>query len=205
MMLLYRGSVIFRSLLIQSYGSRRFCSDSKVREIESLAFVRTTWYSVRTLNCPSIIRLDDENFLSGPSSVSRSFELFQVASVQTSQQHVQTTFSVRLAMEFLFKIQIWKDSCNRPDDVCSRSDALLHNASRAFNVQLSGLQSSWSGCSKPWYENYVQLKCNRPDARATPSGRGSIQERISANLESRSHSCSPGRHMSIVRTAPRKT
>jgi hypothetical protein len=28
----------------------------------------------------------------------------------------------------------------------------------------------------------VQLKCDRPDARATPSGRGSIQERISVKF-----------------------
>jgi hypothetical protein len=39
----------------------------------------------------------------------------------------------------------------------------------------------------------VQLKCNRPDSRATPSGRGSIQERISANLESQLHNCLSGR------------
>jgi len=33
----------------------------------------------------SIIRLDDKNYPSGSSSVSRSFELIQVASVRTSQ------------------------------------------------------------------------------------------------------------------------
>jgi hypothetical protein len=32
-------------------------------------------------SCLSIIRLDDENFPSGPSFVSRTFELFQLASV----------------------------------------------------------------------------------------------------------------------------
>jgi len=36
MMLLYRGSVIFRSLLIQSYDSRRFCSDSKSEKSDPL-------------------------------------------------------------------------------------------------------------------------------------------------------------------------
>jgi hypothetical protein len=41
----------------------------------------------------------------------------------------------------------------------------------------------------PYYENCVQQKCNRLDAKATLFGRGSIQERISANLESRLHSC----------------
>jgi len=36
MMLLYRGSVIFKSLLIQSYGSKRFCSDSNSEKLDPL-------------------------------------------------------------------------------------------------------------------------------------------------------------------------
>jgi hypothetical protein len=40
------------------------------------------------------IRPDDENFLSGPSSVSRSFELFQLSSIRPFQQHVRTPLSV---------------------------------------------------------------------------------------------------------------
>jgi hypothetical protein len=43
--------------------------------------------------------------------------------------------------------------------------------------------------SSPYYGNCMLQKCNHLDARATSSGRGSIQERISANLESRLHSC----------------
>jgi hypothetical protein len=66
----------------------------------------------------SIIRPDDENFPFGPSSVSRSFELLQLAFIWTSQQHVQTPLSVRSAMGSLSKTQIWEDSCNHPDDVC---------------------------------------------------------------------------------------
>jgi len=42
-----------------------------------------------------------------------------------------------------------------------------------------------SGRSKPYYGNYVQPKCNRPDARATPSGRGLVMEAFSATLERR--------------------
>jgi hypothetical protein len=38
---------------------------------------------------------------------------------------------------------------------------------------------------KPYYGNYVQEKCNRPDARATPSGRGLVMEAFSATLERR--------------------
>jgi hypothetical protein len=33
------------------------------------------------------------------------------------------------------------------------------------------------------FGNYVQPKCNRPDARATPSGRGLVMEAFSATLE----------------------
>jgi hypothetical protein len=36
---------------------------------------------------------------------------------------------------------------------------------------------------KPYYGNYVQPKCNRPDARAKSSGRGLIMEAFSAILE----------------------
>jgi hypothetical protein len=52
-------------------------------------------------------------------------------------------------------------------------------------VQPSGRQPSGSGRSKPYYGNYVQPKCNRPDARATPSGCGLVMEAFSAILERR--------------------
>jgi hypothetical protein len=60
---------------------------------------------------------DNENFSPGLPSVSRSFELFPVASVRTSQQHVWTPLSVRQVKRFPFQTQIWEDSCNHPDDV----------------------------------------------------------------------------------------
>jgi len=50
----------------------------------------------------SIIRPDGENFPSGPSSVSRSFELLQLALVRTFQQHVRTTLSVRPSCRIFF-------------------------------------------------------------------------------------------------------
>jgi hypothetical protein len=40
-----------------------------------------------------------------------------------------------------------------------------------------------SGHSKPYYGNFVQPKYNRPDARATPSGRGLVMEAFSAILK----------------------
>jgi len=52
-------------------------------------------------------------------------------------------------------------------------------------VQPSERQPSKSGRANPYYGNYVQPKCNRPDARATPSGRGLVMEAFSATLERR--------------------
>jgi hypothetical protein len=53
-------------------------------------------------------------------------------------------------------------SCIRPDDVYSRPDALIHKSSRAFKVQPTEQQSSWSGCSSFIYGNCVH-QINRPD------------------------------------------
>jgi hypothetical protein len=52
-------------------------------------------------------------------------------------------------------------------------------------VQPFGRQPLGYGLSKPYYGNYMQPKCNRPDARATPSGRGLVMEAFSATLERR--------------------
>jgi hypothetical protein len=91
----------------------------------------------------STIRPDDENFSFGPSSMSRSFELFQLAFVQTSQQHVQMPFNVRSAMRFLSKTQIWEDS---------------------GKVQPFRRQSSWSRHSSFIYGNCVhQINCSEKD------------------------------------------
>jgi hypothetical protein len=129
--------------------------------------------------------------------VSTSFELFQLASVRTFQQHVRTTLSVQPAMGFLSKTQIWEDRYNCPDDVDSRPDALIHKASCTFKIQMSKRQPSWSGRESYLYGNCVHLinlpdeyslgpnarrKCDRPDDRATPSRRGSNQERISTKF-----------------------
>jgi hypothetical protein len=86
----------------------------------------------------SIIRPNDENFPFGPSSMSRNFELLQLASVRMFQQHVRTTLSVRQASGFLSKTQLWKVCCSCPKDVDSRPDALIHKASIAFKIQTLG-------------------------------------------------------------------
>jgi hypothetical protein len=64
--------------------------------------IRTTYHTVRTH-----IRLKhhlsrQRGFPSGPSSVSRSFELLQLASVQMIQQPVRTTLSVRPKLQDFF-------------------------------------------------------------------------------------------------------
>jgi hypothetical protein len=66
------------------------------------------------------------------------FVQHNAANTKTNKQHVQTPLSVRSAMGFLSKTQIWEDSCNHPDDVDSRSDTLIHKASHAFKIQTSG-------------------------------------------------------------------
>jgi len=155
MMLLNRDSAIQRS-------SRRFCTVYKSEKLDPLQLsgrhdILSGRPTVQSIICP-----DNENFPSGPSSVSRSFELFQLASVRTFQQHVRTTLSVRPAVGFLSKTQIWEDRCNRSDDVDSRPDVLIHKASIAFKIQTSGRQSSWSGHAIYLYGNCVHL-INCPD------------------------------------------
>jgi hypothetical protein len=170
-----------RDFAIKS-DSRRFCT---IYKLENLVPCQPSERLVIPSGRPtfqSIIRPDDENFPSGPFSVSRSFELLYLASVRTFQQHVRTTLSVRQASGFLSKTQLWEVHCNHPNDMDSHPDALIHKASISFKIQTSGRQSSWSKPAKPWYGNYLQRKCDRSDDRAPPSGRGTNQERISAKF-----------------------
>jgi hypothetical protein len=99
-------------------------------------------------------------FSFGPSSMSRSFELLQLASVRTFQQPVRTTLSVRSSFRISLQTQRWEDCCNRPDNVDSRLDALIYKASITIQIQPSGRQSSWSGREKIKYGNCVhQITC----------------------------------------------
>jgi len=112
--------------------SRRFCTVSKSKNSVPCQPSRRRDIPFGHPTVQSIIRLDDENFPSGPSSVSRSFELLQLASVQKFQQHVRTTLSVRQASWFLSKSQLWEVRCNRPDNVDFRPDALIHKVRIVF-------------------------------------------------------------------------
>jgi len=208
----YVMMLLNRDLAIQS-SSRRFWTVYKPEKSNPLQ--PSGWHDILSgrPTVQSIIRPDEENFPSRPSSVSRSFKLFQLASVRT-------TLSVRPAMGFLSKTQIWEDRCNRPDDMDSRPDTLIHKASCAFKIQMSGRQHYWSGRASYIYGNSVH-QINRlddhslgPDTRslnmeivcswsATVRTRLKLGKNCSEILESRSHSCSSRRLMSTVRTAPR--
>jgi hypothetical protein len=146
MMLLNRDSVI------QS-ASIRFCTIYKSKKLDPLQPSRRRDIPSGRPTVQGIIRPDDENFLSEPSSVSRSFEQLQLASVWMFQQHIRTTLSVRPAMGFPSKTQIWEDRSNRPDDVDSHPDALIPKASITFKIQTSKRQSSLSECVSNRYGN----------------------------------------------------
>jgi hypothetical protein len=74
---------------------------------------------------------------------------------------IRTPFSVRVEIGFLSQTRIWEDTC-KPSGRCGVPVRML------FLVR-----------------QVVQQKCNRPDARATPSGRGLDMESFRAILERR--------------------
>jgi len=150
-----------RDSAIQS-SSIRLCTVYKPEKSDPLQPFGRHDLSSRRPTVQSIIRPDDENFPSGSSSVSRSFELFQLASLQTFQQHIWMTLSVQPAMGFLYKTQIWEDRYNRSDDVDFPPDVLIHKESCAFKTQTSGRQHSWSGRVSYIYGNCVH-QINRSD------------------------------------------
>jgi hypothetical protein len=82
---------------------QKILNSLQVRKSGSLSVIQTTCHTVRTSICSKLICLDDENFPSRPSLVSRSFELFQLASVRTFQQYVRTTLSVRPSFRISFQ------------------------------------------------------------------------------------------------------
>jgi hypothetical protein len=132
----------------------------------------------------SIIRPNDENFPSKPSTVSRSFKLLQLAFVRTFQQPVRTTLSVRQATRFLFKTQIWEVCCNHPNDVDSRSDALIHKASIAFKIQASGRQSSWSERASFRYGNGCIRSTVQTTIHLVQTHKASIWKLLAADVRS---------------------
>jgi hypothetical protein len=131
---------------------RRFCVDSKSEKSDP--------------KLPS----GRPSHASGRSSVSRSFEQFKVASVRTSRQCIWTLISVRQVNEFPSQTQIWEDSSIVWTTGLHLPDAILDKARHEEELQSSGRQGN-TVRMQPYYGIYVQQKCNRPDAKATPSGR----------------------------------
>jgi len=193
MMLLNRDSAIQRS-------SRRFCTVYKSEKSNPLEpsgrrDIPSGCPTVQSIICPDS---------SGPSSVSRSFKLFHLASVQTFQKHVRTTLSVWPAMGFLSKTRIWEDRCNHPNNVDSHPDVLIHKASYAFKIQTSGWQPSWSGRSSYliWKVRAAKVRSSgwQGNTVRTPLKTGKNSCKI---LGSPSHSCPSKRLMSTVWTTLR--
>jgi hypothetical protein len=91
----------------------------------------------------SIIRSDDENFPSKPSHVSRSFELLQLASVRTFQQHIRTTLSVRPSFRISFQNTDMGRSMQVSHSKSWRPDASQHGPdARALDMEIMCIKST---------------------------------------------------------------
>jgi hypothetical protein len=115
MLLINHGCCLYSESSCRLCALRRLCADFKIEKLNPL------YPSGRP--CHPFGRSSIKQHLSGrcgysvwTPSVSRSFELFKVASVWTSQQHVQTPFSVRQEKGFPSQTQIWEDNCNHLDN-----------------------------------------------------------------------------------------
>jgi hypothetical protein len=98
------------------------------------------------------------------------------AIVRTMCDPVRMMSSIRQVMHIKFNRP--NVSLHGPNDQASYME--LHAP-----VQPSGHQPSGFGRSKPYYGNYMQPKCNHPDARATLNGRCLVMEAFSAILKRR--------------------
>jgi hypothetical protein len=148
----------------------------QVRKFGSLPTVRTTCHTVRMPICSKYH--PSERHGSRPD-----LPLCQEAS-KCSSLHSSGRFSSlsgRLsvldhASGFLSKTQIWEDCCNRPDDVDSRPDALMHKSSIAIQIRTSGRQSSWSGRASIRYGNCVHQISRLDDHPPGPDARSLYME-----------------------------
>jgi hypothetical protein len=154
-------------------SSRRFCTVYKSGKSDPLQSSERRDIPSTRPTVQSIIRPNDENIQSGPSSVSRNFELLQLTSVQTFQQHVRTPLNVGSSMGFLSKTQIWEDSYYRSEDVDSCPDA------RDTYRKIASIRSTIrTTCSTVRTREALTWKLRA----ARPSGRILIQERISVKF-----------------------
>jgi len=120
----------FRKVISEISGS--FCTDSNSEKSDTLfSSGRPSKASKHSLD--SNIRSDDGIITSGLPSVSKRFELFKFAFVQTSWQHIRTLF------------RVWKDS-SIPVHPSGRRDNIVRtpSMSRRFELfKVTSTQTSW--------------------------------------------------------------
>jgi hypothetical protein len=156
------------------------------RKVKSLVSVRMMWLFRPDAHQSSKIRPDDENFPSGLPSASRSFELFQVAYVRMSLQHVRTPFSVRQVKGFrhlqssrqrVYSVRTLSFIRQVVQKMCNCLDVSLHCSGRldlimkiAFNrsatVRMPGKHRSDVALFKQEYQRIWKAGCTvvRSDA-----------------------------------------
>jgi hypothetical protein len=134
----------------------------------SIASVRTTWlYHPDAIQCLTKIRVSASRHNYGKTA----------ATVRTMCDPVRTMSYIK--QESAYQVQ----PSGRQPSWSGRSSFIYGNCVHQFNRPDISLQGP--DAPKPYYGNYVQPKCNRPDARATPSGRSLVMEAFSTILERR--------------------
>jgi hypothetical protein len=134
----------------------------------SSASVRTTWlYRPDAIQCLTRIRVSASRHSYGKTD----------ATVRTMCDRVRTMSSIR--QERAYQVQ----PSGRQPSWSERSSFIYGNCVHQFNCPDISLQGP--DAPKPYYGNYMPSKCNRPDARATPSGHSLVMEAFSATLERR--------------------
>jgi hypothetical protein len=134
----------------------------------SSASVRTMWqYRPDTIQCLTSIRVSDSKHSYGKTA----------ETVRTTCDPVRTMFSIR--QDVNTKFNRLDGRLHGPDDQASYME-IACTSSTLPDISLQGPDAP-----KPYYGNYVQPKCNRPNARETPSRHGLVREAFSATLERR--------------------
>jgi len=162
MLLLVHGYCLYSESTYRLCASRRFYADFKTKKLDPS---HPSGWPCITFGRSSVSNIHSDNVVisSGLPLVSRRFELFKVASVQTSQQHVRTLFSVRQVREFSSQTQIWENNCKCPDDRSTPSGRYPwwgKTWRRFATVRTTCIHSL---DAKHYYGNCVQQKCNCPD------------------------------------------
>jgi hypothetical protein len=133
-----QGFSYFQSLHIQSYTSRRFCIDSKSEKSDPLHQARQHDFSSGRLTVQASSVQTTRTFHPDLPLCQEPSNCSWLHPSKCLSNTAERLFNVRQGKGLCSKTQIWEDSCNRLDDVCSRLNAILDKASRAYKVQPSG-------------------------------------------------------------------